>query len=44
MSSHKRPELKLSGNVSENFKNFEVKFNVLLYPMRLQGFTEKPRH
>ena len=23
----KRPELKLSGNIQENFKNFEVRFN-----------------
>ena len=27
MSSLKRPELKLVGNVSENFKNFELRFN-----------------
>ena len=27
MSNPKRPELKLSGNISENFKNFETRFN-----------------
>lgn len=27
MSHPKRPELKLAGNVSENFKNFELRFN-----------------
>ena len=27
MSSSKRPELSLSGNISENFKNFELRFN-----------------
>ena len=27
MANLKRPELKLSGNVSENFKNFELRFN-----------------
>ena len=27
MNSHKRPELKLSGNISENFKNFELRFH-----------------
>ena len=27
MSNLKRPELKLTGNVSENFKNFELRFN-----------------
>jgi hypothetical protein len=27
MAQPKRPELKLSGNVSENFKNFEVRFH-----------------
>ena len=27
MSSNKRPELRLSGSISENFKNFELRFN-----------------
>ena len=27
MAPHKRPELKLDGNVSENFKNFDLRFN-----------------
>ena len=27
MSSNKRPELRLEGNVSENFKNFELRFS-----------------
>ena len=27
MANLKRPELKLVGNVSENFKNFELRFN-----------------
>ena len=27
MTNLKRPELKLVGNVSENFKNFELRFN-----------------
>ena len=27
MANLKRPELKLAGNVSENFKNFELRFN-----------------
>lgn len=27
MANLKRPELKLMGNVSENFKNFELRFN-----------------
>ena len=27
MSNAKRPELRLSGNISENFKNFELRFN-----------------
>ena len=27
MANFKRPELKLVGNVSENFKNFELRFN-----------------
>ena len=27
MSSIKRPELKLTGNICENFKNFELRFN-----------------
>ena len=27
MSNPKRPELKLEGNISENFKNFELRFN-----------------
>ena len=27
MANLKRPELKLAGNVIENFKNFELRFN-----------------
>ena len=27
MASQKRPELRLTGNISENFKNFELRFN-----------------
>ena len=27
MTTHKRPELKLAGNISENFKNFALRFN-----------------
>lgn len=27
MPTNKRPELKLTGNISENFKNFELRFN-----------------
>ena len=34
MSNPKRPELKLEENISETFKNFELRFNMNLAALR----------
>ena len=42
MAHLKRPELKLAGNVSENFKNFELCFNDFCIQASYQNLAKDP--
>ncbi len=42
MTSLKRPEFKLSGNVAENFKNFEMRFNDYCIQAEYRDLTKDP--
>jgi hypothetical protein len=42
MSNPKRPELKLEGNISENFKNFELRFNDYCIQADFRDLTKNP--
>ena len=44
MANLKRPELKLLGNVSENFKNFEVRFNDYYRDLAKDPVAERAAH
>ncbi len=41
-SNTKRPELKLSGNIVENFKNFEVRFDDYCIQINYRDITKDP--
>ncbi len=43
MAHLKRPELKLVGNVSENFKNFELRFNDYCIQTNYRNLAKNPR-
>ena len=38
----KRPELKLTGNMSENFKNFEMRFNDFCIQAKYRDTAKNP--
>ena len=42
MANLKRPELKLVGNVSENFKNFELRFNDYCIQANYRNLAKDP--
>ena len=42
MANFKRPELKLVGNVSENFKNFELRFNDYCIQANYRNLAKDP--
>ena len=42
MANLKRPELKLAGNVSENFKKFELQFNHYCIQANYRNLTKDP--
>ena len=42
MASSKRPELRLSGNIAENFKNFELRFNDYCIQADYRDLTKDP--
>ena len=42
MANLKRPEFKLSSNVAENFKNFEMRFNDYCFQAEYRDLTEDP--
>ena len=42
MANLKRPELKLVGNVSENFKNFELRFNDYCIQAKYRNLGKDP--
>ena len=42
MANLKRPELKLAGNVSENFKNFELRFNDYCIQANYRNLAKDP--
>ena len=42
MANLKRPELKLTGNISENFKNFELRFNDYCIQADYRDLTKDP--
>ena len=43
MSNPKRPELKLEGNISESFKNFELRFNDYCIQADYRDLTKQQR-
>jgi len=42
MAPLKRPELKLGGNMSENFKNFELRFHDYCIQAAYRDLTKDP--
>ena len=42
MSWPKKPELKLTGNVAENFKNFEMRFNDYCIESEYRDLSKDP--